>query len=414
MNVLIDNAMPYWQDYFNEVYFEDVEHFRAGQLNLPKYKRVQALLVRSTTKVDANLLDKFPNLMFVGTATAGYDHIDCNELHRRNIAFERATACNAASVAQYVVSALLSIATKDDFLLKDKSIAIVGAGSVGSMVGEILSTFTDKVILYDPPKKHGRTHQPMTNSKDYADFEEVLDADIISIHAALDSDFMHPSRHLFDRDALLNLDKNQILINAARGEIVDAQALVDINKQKPNSLPKLVFDVWENEPYFNSYTIDLCEIATPHIAGHSIEGKSIGTEMMFEALTNFMMSENLVEPLVVKKKSIRTLLPDTSNSLSFRSDIQDRLNDTSITNLNEIQSLVHEVCSEVYDIRNDDSVFRHYMAQSRSFAGLRQNYPIRREFSSIKVDVNNINIRNILRGLGFIISNDSEIPNLNR
>lgn len=389
--------MPYWQSFFEHHKEFNVQAFVAGSIYSMDLTRVEALLVRSTTKVDMQLLDQCPNLKMVGTATAGIDHLNISELEQRNIRWASAGGCNAHAVAQYVVVTILELAKQDRFLIRDKTIAIVGYGNVGSTVYKQLSNFGCDIRVYDPPKCENSQ-----NNAFFCSFDELIEADIICLHAPLNSEPNHPSFHLFDESVISNLKASQYLINAGRGELIDNSALERLYKTN-SVLPHIVLDVWENEPHYNVDLTRYCRLATPHIAGHTLEGKALGTQMLYEYVCRFC---NIDETVM-----LNDLLPDANADFTVPDALQTKLNDDSIEDLFEIQSITQQVCSLVYDITNDDSVFRRYMAQSTRFAMLRQNYPIRREFSSISIQVANKNIQELLRRLGFIISNGSAIPN---
>ncbi|MGB3727088.1 MAG: 4-phosphoerythronate dehydrogenase [Glaciecola sp.] len=398
MKILVDQAMPYWQDYFSSL--GDVESFKAGDIHKHQLSNVNVLLVRSTTKVDGALLQCMPNLRFIGTATAGYDHLDIAAIESKGIAWSAAGGCNASAVTQYVICALLSLACKDGFLLSHKTIAIVGYGNVGKRVTKGLTGLGATLRIYDPPLQHVEATTGATCTTTFVPFEQVLSADIICVHAPFNSVPEYPSLHLFDASVLARLSPQQYLLNAGRGELIDNQALLKLKQSKQHNSVQLVLDVWENEPFINTELIPHCLLSSAHIAGHTLEGKALGTHMLYETLCELIETPPSV--------ALSALLP--TYKLLIPNNLQGALNTRSELSDMEIQTFVKELCFCVYDIENDDSVFRRYMAQSASFAKLRQQYPVRREFSAAKVQAFNTKIQEYLRALGFIISNGSATP----
>lgn len=403
MNILVDAAMPYWADYFSTL--GNVTAFKAGCLTDYPLDKVNVLLVRSTTKVNKALLAKMPALKFVGTATAGYDHLDVDALDDNNIVWTAAGGCNASAVTQYVVCALLHLACEDDFLLSSKQVAIVGSGNVGKRVKASLLGLGVKVISYDPPLAYAQSKLTKASADDemFVSFDEVVASDIICVHTPLNSEPQFPSLHMFNAETLNKLSDKQYLLNAGRGEVIDTAALLQIKQSNPHGSVNVILDVWENEPTIDRALIPFCRITTAHIAGHTLDGKAMGTHILYEKLC---AQYNIKEKVVLSN-----LLPDYK--LTLPSPLNLRLHNKTEQDLKEIQETIKEVCFCVYDIVNDDSVFRHYMAQSASFAELRRQYPIRREFSASNVDVSHDKIQELLSAIGFIISNSRTNSTLN-
>lgn len=415
MKIFVDKAMPYWLDFFGTL--GEIVSFNAGDLALdesgqlhtktliPHLSDAECLLVRSTTKVNNALLAKMPNLKFVATATAGYDHLDIPALEAKGIEWYAAGGCNAQAVTQYVVCAILSLATEDNFLIKDKVIAVVGHGNVGSKVARAAEALGAAVIVYDPPQEYevreNIIQKPAKNcTSSYATFEEVLKADIICLHAPFNSHLAFPSKHMFDAKALGSLTSMQYIINAGRGELIDNKALLAHKQKQSFTSVNVVLDVWENEPNIMTSLIPFLRLASAHIAGHSLEGKANGTAMLYTELCRvFDIDGNL---------ALDKLLP--TYHAQVPEVIIEALQQISDKDEYEKQDLIKKLCHFVYDIQNDDRVFRHHMSQFSSFAKLRQEYPIRREFSALDMAVLQTETSELLKGIGFIISNDSTTP----
>ncbi len=422
--------MPYWQDLIQPL--GDVTLFNAGELdlkniqgNLQKYRflhDIEILLIRSTTKVCSSLLDYMPNLKFVGTATAGFDHLDKEALHKRGIYWTNAAGCNAQAVCQYITSTVLALSIEDNFQINQKSIAVVGFGQVGSRVSSAMAALGARIKIYDPPlaEQHEQSVIELCDSQfwqtqalgmhaktllesngGFASFNDVLQADIICIHAPLNLSSKFNNKHLFNEKILFELSSEQYLINAGRGELIDNKALLNMfNSKSSDCTPHVVLDVWENEPEILRALIPYLRIATPHIAGHSLEGKAKGTYILYQAICQFL---NLPET-----KTLSPLLPEFD--VNIPAELMDQLSVSM--GLNDafsfgLQKNIKNLCNLAYVVQNDDRVFRLHMAQSTSIAELRQKYPIRREFSALPLYSLNNNINELLRKLGFIISNDS-------
>lgn len=361
MKILIDENMPYAQDLFSQLGEVIVKSGR--QINAEDLVDVDALMIRSVTQVNHDLLTKANRLKFVGSATAGMDHVNQTLLAQRGIFFTAAPGCNKVGVAEYVMSALMILSSEKGFDLKDKTLGIIGAGQVGSYLAKVCQAAGIKVLLNDPPK------QAAGDTRDFTELETLLtQADIISLHTPLTKDGEHPTHHLINQTRLDALRCDQILINAARGPIVDNQALKQRLRQADGFTA--VLDVFEPEPNVDLELLPLLRFATPHVAGYGLEGKARGTTMIFNAYCEFLGLENRANP--------DELLPQAPIS-------HVRLNqdwDWSI-----LQNLI----GLIYDVRYDDALFRRHIqvedlsAQAQAFDGMRKNYWDRREYSAMTI-----------------------------
>ena len=238
---------------------------------------------------------------------------------------------------------------------------IVGAGNTGTQLTKKFDALSINYKLCDPPlAKSGDTRQ-------FSSFDEILKCDVISLHVPLVTTGKSPTYHLFDKKVLAQLTNKQILINACRGEIVDNKVLLAM-KQQGHGL-KLVWDVWENEPNILTGLINFTEIASAHIAGYSLEGKSAGTEQLYQALCRHLD----VQP----SKRLGDFLP---KAVITQFTLQQTFD----------QNILNKLVKLVYDVRRDDGIFRKKMQSkndklSENFDAIRKNYPTRREFSSLSV-----------------------------
>jgi len=369
MNIYIDENIPYAKEFFAD--FGRLHFFSGRTVTAEQLQNADILLVRSITQVNEQLLALNNSLKFVGTATIGTDHIDQSYLQSRAIAFSSAPGCNKISVAEYILSSLLVLAEKQQFKLTDKTVAIVGAGNTGSAVFSRLNALGVNCLLYDPPL------QLAGDKRAFCSFAEVLRADIISLHVPKTVQGPFATVHLFDESVLKQLRSNQILLNASRGEIIDNQALLKLAQQ--GMMPTLVLDVWENEPAINKELLPFVDIATPHIAGYSLEGKARGTEILYHALCHFMK--------LTATHTLQTFVPLAAvNSVSISQRLDQAL----------LKSLVHLI----FDVRRDDALFRQLIDQPDGFDTMRKTYQERRELSTLTVH-SSVKQNRLLAALGF-------------
>lgn len=370
MKILVDENMPYAQALFSEL--GDVKAVPGRPIPEQELIDADALMVRSITKVNESLLNKTP-VKFVGTATAGFDHVDTAWLSTANIGFSSAPGCNAIAVVEYVFSALLLLAQRDNFDLRDKTVGIVGVGNVGGRLARRLNAWGVKTVLCDPPRAAKGEEGP------FVAFDELLtQADVLTFHTPLNMVGEDQTFHLMDKTRLENLREGTILINASRGEVVDNQALLAVLQQGKKI--SVVLDVWEPEPDLNTDLLHLVDIGTPHIAGYTLEGKARGTTQVYEAYCQFLGKSAHV--------SLSSLLP--------KPDISELALNGKLTQ-NQLKRLVHLV----YDVRRDDAALRAVAGIKGEFDKLRKNYQERREWSSLSVICDDPQTATLLTELGF-------------
>lgn len=368
MKVLADENMPLVQKLFGDwtqVTTSAGRHIRAEQL-----AETDVLLVRSITQVNDALLSKAQQLRFVGTATIGCDHIDTELLAKKGIAFASAPGCNKVAVGDYVLAALLDVAEYKQWALKDKTLAVVGVGNTGTEVAKRARALGMKVLLCDPPKA---AREPNATT-DYVDYSEALTADLVSFHVPLTQEGEHSTWHLLNETVIARLSAEQVLINACRGEVWDNQAL--LARQTSATPLTLVMDVWEHEPHVLAELVPYVFIATPHIAGYSLEGKARGTWALYEALC-----AHLQQPTQYEFAAL--LPPPAIKAVQIEGELD--------------QALVRRLVRLVYDIRQDDHDFRAALGQTEFFDRLRKTYFQRRELGSLHL----IGANDTASGLGF-------------
>lgn len=236
------------------------------------------LLVRSVTRVDRQLLEGTP-VRFVGSGTAGLDHVDRAWLREEGIGFAAAPGANANAVVEYVLAVIAAIDDCAERLLGGGRVGIVGYGHVGRALSARLQGMGIDCCQHDPWLEQGCMPAP-------ASLAEVLDCDVISLHCELTREAPWPSHHLLDGARLAGLHSGQLLINAARGPVVDNAALGDRLAQA--DAPRCVLDVWEAEPGVDPELLRRVNLGSPHIAGYSLDAKWAATRMLAEALADFV------------------------------------------------------------------------------------------------------------------------------
>jgi erythronate-4-phosphate dehydrogenase len=370
VKILVDENMPYAVELFSRL--GTVQSVPGRPIPQDALNDADALMVRSVTKVNEGLLTGKP-VKFVGTATAGTDHVDDAWLATQGIGFSAAPGCNAIAVVEYVFSSLLIIAQRDGFQLRDKTVGIIGVGNVGSRLNARLEALGIRTLLCDPPRAD------RGDAGEFWPLEKlVAEADILTFHTPLNMSGPYATHHLVDADLLAQLPADRILINACRGEVVDNAALLEAL----NGTKKLtaVLDVWEPEPDLSLALLDKVAIGTAHIAGYSLEGKARGTTQVFEAFSQFIGQPQTVP--------LESLLPAPEFAeVTLRGALSEA----------KLLRLIHLV----YDVRRDDRPLRRVAGKPGEFDKLRKFYGERREWSSLRVVCDDPATAEVLKKLGF-------------
>lgn len=374
MKITIDENIANAREVFS--FLGAVELLPGREITNERLRDSDILIVRSITKVDKSLLNN-TKVKFVGTATIGSDHVDVEHLKNTKITFADAKGCNAEAVKEYVFTAMTEALLQKNLKYNDLSLGIIGVGNIGSKVAKCADALGMKTILNDPPLKR------QTGNEIYKELDESLQADIITMHVPLNKSGIDRTFHLFDYEKLNRIRDNTILINSSRGGVIDNDALEKIIDKKNLTV---ILDVWENEPGINSSLLQKVFIATPHIAGYSYEGKINGTMMIYNALCGFLNeAENYkIQPLQVENPIIR-LKKNESIEISLQ-----------------------EIFRKIYHIKRDDKNMRKILNEKKNEAGkyfdlLRKEYPLRREFSNYRIDLEPYNekLLNILKNFRF-------------
>lgn len=375
MIIAIDCALPYWEEFFSDL--GEVRPFSGKKLKPEDLRDVDALIVRTVTAVHAALLEGSA-VRFVGAASAGMDHVDCAYLEKQGIRFSYAAGCNADAVSEYILTALHIVAARRHWNLKEKTLAVIGVGNVGSRVSRKARSLGMRVLLCDPPLRD------LTGDPEYQPFESVQKADILTFHVPLVTGGPYPTRHMLNREVLSRLSPEQFVINASRGEVLDSRELKSALRKR--QISGAVLDVWEGEPRIDYSLLELADIGTPHVAGTTLDGKIKAVAMMRAALCDY-----LGHPAPTKDDAwypeSRHVRPDT---------------------LTTQQEAVASVLRQAYDIEMDDAALRALGAlpsgqTAESFERLRTHHPLRPEFPHyiVDLDVPQQDLAAVFAGIGF-------------
>ncbi|USE34439.1 4-phosphoerythronate dehydrogenase PdxB [Endozoicomonas sp. SCSIO W0465] len=368
MKIVADENIPLLMECFGAM--GEVVALPGRSISPEDVQDADALLVRSVTKVSRQLVEN-SSLKFVGTATAGFDHIDREYLASQGIAFHHAPGCNATAVVEYVLAALDILADRDRFELWDRKVGIIGKGEVGGRLYQLMESLGVEVCACDP-----LLESQAGNGDDsrYVSVDKLIEcSDVICLHTPLTLDGPYPTHYLIGEQQLQAMKPGTVLINAGRGPVIDNAALKRCLYEREDLT--VVLDVWEHEPDVDPELMARVDIATPHIAGYSLDGKIRGTEMVYKALC-----QHFGFPARVRLPAI-TPLP-VLKQMKFNEGMT-------------FSTTCSKAIRSVYDIRRDDAVMRkRLMGADKSqrklkFDLLRKEYPERREFSTLRVELKN-------------------------
>lgn len=345
MKIVCDDRIPYLRGVFEGV--AECVYLPGAQTRREDLLDADAVITRTRTVCGPELLEG-TRVRFIASATIGTDHIDKDWCAKHGIAWSNAPACNSASVRQYIASALCVLKKRHSLDFSKLTLGVVGVGNVGSKVAELGRALGMKLLLCDPPRA------ALEGGDAFTDLDTLWQgSDIVSLHVPLEREGLYPTVHLIDSRRLgSNDNKDRILINSSRGAVVDNAALREA--LEAGRLKAAVLDVWEGEPQIDRRLLELVDIATPHIAGYSADGKAMGTMMAVRAV-----AEALDLPLKDWKAEG---IPEPEGGLVYECGAG--------------EDLVERALLASYDILADDAALR---AHPEDFEYLRGHYPVRRE-----------------------------------
>lgn len=381
LRILADENIPFAREAFapaGEVRFMSTRTIARQEL-----MKTDALIVRSITRVTAEMLAGTP-VRFVATATAGTDHLDLAGLAVAGIATASAGGSNAESVAQHVAAVLCQLYLDDRIECLGKTIGIVGVGQCGSRVERVVRALGMIPVLCDPPLAGAR------GDSGFHPLTYLAQCDFLTLHVPLTREGEDATLGMIGAEFFRDAKRGMILIQASRGGVVnesDMRAAIEAG-----TIRCAAIDVWENEPAISKETLALARIATPHIAGHSFDGKLLGTEMMHKALCRFAGIPPRWRAADYLQKISHSVVAKLEN--------------------NVVSAAVADLVLQVHPLMEDDSAMRKLGGLPDSgvpaqFDALRRNYSERREFAAWPVRLSGGNsiargqAETILRGLGF-------------
>lgn len=369
MHIVVDENLSLTDYFFSS--FGEVTAYAGRGIKAENLVNTDALLVRSVTKVTPQLLQAAAEqstttqrIGFVGSATIGTDHLDVAGLRAMGVTVANAPGCNAQAVAEYVVTAILTLqperAAKTGFTL-----GIVGLGNVGKRLMILAKRLGWRVIGVDPFVTRSDIEQMKLT-------EMLPLVDVVSFHVPITRDGNEPTYHLMNEATFALLKSDAMLINSARGAVIEEAALLadfSNSKAKGVEVRSVVLDVFEHEPQISVKLLNDLALATPHIAGYSLEGKAKGTEMIYQAFCKWRG----IEPTL----TLENMLPPMPQLINSKKDLLEQL---------------PAILQTLYPIREDDAALRaclhldektnEMMVDAASFDRLRKEYNLRREWAS--------------------------------
>lgn len=367
IKVVAESSIPYLRGLLEP--YAEIEYISNEELSQERIRQTDALIVRSITKCNAELL-RHTSVKFIATATAGIDHVDEAYCHRAGIHYTNAAGCNAIAVAEYVFSCLSKLSLRDGEHLGGKTIGIIGVGHVGREVERIAHALGMRTLLYDPPRAEREGWEG------FCTLERIQsESDIITLHVPLTDE----TKHLVDTHFLKACRRRPTLINACRGAVCSTQALIE--GKECGQISRLILDCWEGEPHIDHKLLELTDLATPHIAGFSADGKHRGSRMAALAVSDFFglgLSSEILQP-----DALQT--PSTALSLSH-------------------YPRVEQVARAILMCLNLEATDTALRQNADSFEALRKQYVYPRETSAYRIADASPEVLPTLKQIGFIIA----------
>ncbi|AHF01875.1 erythronate-4-phosphate dehydrogenase [Thiomicrospira aerophila AL3] len=354
--IVIDDALPLATEMFSHL--GDIILLPGRAIYAQAVADADALVVRSRTQVNEALLAN-SRVKFVGSSVVGLDHVDQAWLAQQGIHFYSAQGCNANSVSEYIITLLVEQACLRQQDFHQLTVGVVGVGHVGQKVVAKAQALGFNLLLNDPPRQDQGDACP---AGDWQALDDLLhQADIITLHTPLTGEGAHPSANLIHAKRLAKLRADQVLINAARGGIVDEQAWCQ------SAMTTKLIDCWQDEPNINANLFNQATMATPHIAGHSYEAKLAGGLWAYQQLCQFWQ-----EP---EQHHWQQSCPSTPAPLQFNSE------------LTHWPAILLDLLHQAYNPHHDHQRLRAKTIEQvrQQFETQRRDYPIRREWTQHRI-----------------------------
>ena len=363
MKIIADEDIPFVEHYFGHC--GEIILKPGRTLTRKDLLEADILIARSVTQINQRLLEGTP-VRFVGSTVTGIDHIDTEWLDQEGISWAYAGGCNAQAVADYVIGVIAALQSKQLLSAKKMRVGVVGVGHIGSRVVLRLKSLNVEVVQCDPIRADNESGFLTTSLSDFADL------DLITLHTPLTRVGKHPTFHMIEKNFLQRQKENCILLNTGRGAVIHSGDL----KTDGHHL-KWCFDVWENEPTIDLDILKIALIATQHIAGHSIQGKYRGIEMIYQQACDMgVISKGEVVPVDYPRMT-----------LSFSGK----------------QSSWRDVVLKIFDpLQYTQTVKSDLLGSIKTFDQLRKEFVRRHEFSFVDIRDVILNAENkkILAGFG--------------
>ncbi|MBQ7206635.1 MAG: 4-phosphoerythronate dehydrogenase [Lentisphaeria bacterium] len=366
MKIVADDKIPFLRGVFEDV--ARVVYLPGAKTAAADVRDADALITRTRTRCGRELLAG-SSVRFIATATIGFDHIDREALRELGIAWCNAPGCNAASVAQYITSALVSFPGSR----QGQVLGVIGVGHVGRLVAAAGRALGMEVLLNDPPREEAG------DPEHFVSLDEIREkSDFITLHVPLEREGAHPTLKMLSAAFFAGVKSGAVFFNSSRGEAVETSALKAA--LRGGRLAAAVIDVWENEPGIDTELMALARFATPHIAGYSTDGKANGTAMSVRrvaAALELPGFDGWYPASIPAPEAPEIIRLDASESVAGQ---------------------VRQAVLHAYDISCDD---RRLRAAPEDFEKLRGSYPVRREFPFFRVRGGSPEALKILTSLGF-------------
>lgn len=311
MNIVLLESLGIPDSLLNEYArpFIDAGHsFKAFEKNTDTKVQIEEaqdadVIMIANMPLGGEVINACKNLKFIDVAFTGVDHVDLEAAESRHISVSNAAGYSTEAVAELTLGLMLSLLrnviktdarcrkgkTKDGltgFELKGKTVGIIGTGAIGTRTAQLCKAFGCRVLGY---KRNISGNEP--DFIEFVSLEELLsNSDLVSLHCPLNED----SRHLINRDTIAKMKRGAFIINAARGPVVDSEALAEALNN--GYLAGAGIDVFENEPpidpahpLLNSKNT----IVTPHIAFASAESMKLRADIVFENLKKWMEGDQI-------------------------------------------------------------------------------------------------------------------------
>lgn len=355
-----------------------MDYLPGGKITRSDVMHADAIITRTRTRCDRSLLEG-TGVKFIASATIGHDHIDAGYCLEAGIEWTNAPGCNSSSVRQYMVSTLLYLAGLRGLNLSGLILGVVGVGNVGAKVAHAAKVLGMNVLLNDPPRARSE------GNEGFVPLKELLEnADVVTLHVPLNNGGEDNTSRMVDARFIDQMKQGAILINTSRGGVVSEEEL--IRGIKGSKISDTVLDVFRNEPEVDMELLNLLTLATPHIAGYSLDGKANGTGMAVRAVSRFFnLGMDTWEPEHITPPE-QTLLLGEAASTGW-------------------MDLLTDIYRKTYDVSQDDKRLRD---NPGAFESLRGDYPLRREPSaySVRLFQGYPEIVDIFEALGFSVLAD--------